>query len=129
MHCRLPRDGDGGPAKPADVARELRVVRWGLVPSWAKDPAVGSRMINARAETVDAKPSFRSAFTKRRCLLPADGFYEWLWVLNEDGKTRKQPYYIHNADDGELAFAGLYEALAATSSLPTTTRRPGCGPP
>jgi putative SOS response-associated peptidase YedK len=103
----------GGPAVPArepakDIARELRVVRWGLVPSWAKDPAVGSRMINARAETVDAKPSFRSAFAKRRCLLPADGFYEWLKVT-EDGKTRKQPYYIHRSDGGPLAFAGLYE--------------------
>ena len=91
-----------------DVARELRLLRWGLVPSWAKDPAIGSRMINARAETVDSKPSFRSAFAKRRCLLPADGFYEWLKVT-EDGKTRKQPYYIHRADGGPLAFAGLYE--------------------
>ena len=99
-------DGAGGPAK--DVARELRVIRWGLVPSWAKDPAIGSRMINARVETVDSKPSFRSAFTKRRCLLPADGFYEWIKV-EQDGKTRKQPYYIRRADDGELAFAGLYE--------------------
>ena len=96
----------GGQAN--DVARELRVLRWGLVPSWAKDPAIGSRMINARVETVDSKPSFRSAFTKRRCLLPADGFYEWIKV-EQDGKTRKQPYYIRRADDGELAFAGLYE--------------------
>jgi putative SOS response-associated peptidase YedK len=109
--------GERGPAapagsKPADpaggVARELRVVRWGLVPFWAKDPAIGSRLINARVETVDSKPSFRSAFAKRRCLLPADGFYEWLKV-EQDGKTRKQPYYIHRADGGELAFAGLYE--------------------
>jgi putative SOS response-associated peptidase YedK len=90
------------------VARELRVVRWGLVPSWAKDPAIGSRLINARVETVDSKPSFRSAFAKRRCLLPADGFYEWLSV-EQQGKARKQPYYIHRADGGELAFAGLYE--------------------
>ena len=101
-------DGDGGSAEPAGVARELRVLRWGLVPSWAKDPAIGSRLINARVETVDSKPSFRSAFAKRRCLLPADGFYEWLKV-EQDGKTRKQPYYIHRADGGELAFAGLYE--------------------
>jgi putative SOS response-associated peptidase YedK len=99
----------GKPADPAEgVARELRVVRWGLVPFWAKDPAIGSRLINARVETVDSKPSFRSAFAKRRCLLPADGFYEWLKV-EQDGKTRKQPYYIHRADGGELAFAGLYE--------------------
>jgi putative SOS response-associated peptidase YedK len=104
--------GDSGPARSAepakDVARELRVVRWGLVPFWAKDPAIGGRLINARVETVDTKPSFRSAFAKRRCLLPADGFYEWLKV-EQDGKARKQPYYIHRADGGELAFAGLYE--------------------
>src|SRR6266704_1115254 len=90
------------------VARELRVVRWGLVPFWAKDPSIGSRMINARVETVDAKPAFRRAFAKRRCLLPADGFYEWLKV-EDNGKTRKQPYYIHRTDGGVLAFAGLYE--------------------
>ncbi len=98
------------------MARELRVVRWGLVPFWAKDPAIGSRLINARVETVDSKPSFRSAFAKRRCLLPADGFYEWLKV-EQDGKARKQPYYIHRADGGELAFAGLYE-LWRDKSLP-----------
>jgi putative SOS response-associated peptidase YedK len=101
-----------------DVARELRVVRWGLVPSWAKDPAIGSRLINARVETVDSKPSFRSAFAKRRCLLPADGFYEWLKVEDgaspdpaapPKGKSRKQPYYIHRADGRALAFAALYE--------------------
>ena len=102
--------GDGAPAGrgDADVARELRVVRWGLVPFWAKDPSIGSRMINARVETVDAKPAFRRAFAKRRCLLPADGFYEWLKVQDQ-GKVRKQPYYIHRADGGVLAFAGLYE--------------------
>jgi len=98
--------GDGG--EPQDVARELRVVRWGLVPSWAKDVKIGSRMINARAETVDSKPAFRQAFTRRRCLLPADGFYEWQQVAG-DGKTRKQPYFIHRADGDVLAFAGLYE--------------------
>ena len=99
--------GGAGPGG-AGVARELRVVRWGLVPFWAKDPSIGSRMINARVETVDAKPAFRRAFAKRRCLLPADGFYEWLQVQDQ-GKARKQPYYIHRADDGVLAFAGLYE--------------------
>jgi putative SOS response-associated peptidase YedK len=97
-----------GDAGPQDVARELRVVRWGLVPSWAKDISIGSRMINARAETVDSKPSFRQAFARRRCLLPADGFYEWQQVAG-NGKTRKQPYFIHRADGGVLAFAGLYE--------------------
>ena len=105
-------DESAGPpeqaAAGADVARELRVVRWGLVPFWAKDPSIGSRMINARVETVDSKPAFRRAFAKRRCLLPADGFYEWQQVAG-NGKTRKQPYFIHRADGGVLAFAGLYE--------------------
>jgi putative SOS response-associated peptidase YedK len=84
--------------------RELRLVRWGLVPSWAKDIKGGSRLINARAETVAVKPSFRSAFAKRRCLIPADGYYEWM----TEGKA-KQPYYIYRTDGGILAFAGLYE--------------------
>ena len=105
---REPGEGGGPQAGADDVARELRVLRWGLVPFWAKDPSIGSRMINARVETVDSKPAFRRAFAKRRCLLPADGFYEWLKV-QEQGKARKQPYYIHRADDGVLAFAGLYE--------------------
>jgi putative SOS response-associated peptidase YedK len=110
---REPGEGDGPEGGAAadgagDVARELRVVRWGLVPFWAKDPSIGSRMINARVETVDAKPAFRRAFAKRRCLLPADGFYEWLSVQDQ-GKVRKQPYYIHRADNDVLAFAGLYE--------------------
>ena len=88
------------------------MVRWGLVPFWAKDRAIGSRMINARAETVDAKPAFRAAFARRRCLLPADGYYEW-YQPGGDAKAAKraakQPYYIHRADGGPLAFAGLYE--------------------
>jgi putative SOS response-associated peptidase YedK len=105
-----------GPGSGQEAARELRVVRWGLVPFWAKDPSIGSRMINARVETVDAKPAFRRAFAKRRCLLPADGFYEWLKV-EDQGKTRKQPYYIHRTDGGVLAFAGLYE-LWRDKSLP-----------
>jgi putative SOS response-associated peptidase YedK len=93
------------------VSRGVRVldrVRWGLVPFWAKDPSIGGRMINARVETVDSKPAFRRAFAKRRCLLPADGFYEWLKV-EDQGKVRKQPYYIHPAAGGGFAFAGLYE--------------------
>src|SRR6266581_1678578 len=107
---REPGEGAGPQERAVTdaVARELRVVRWGLVPFWAKDPSIGSRMINARVETVDAKPAFRRAFAKRRCLLPADGFYEWLKV-EDNGKTRKQPYYIHRTDGGVLAFAGLYE--------------------
>ncbi len=91
--------------EPATVGeRHLEVARWGLVPSWAKDPSVGSRMFNARSETMAEKPSFRAAFAKRRCLIPASGYYEW--KTDADGKT---PYFIHPADDAPLAFAGLYE--------------------
>ena len=88
--------------------RELRVVRWGLVPFWAKDISIGSRLINARAETVASKPAFRHAFARHRCLLPADGFYEWE-KSGDPKSSRKQPYYIRREDGGVLAFAGLYE--------------------
>ena len=97
------------------AARQLRVVRWGLVPSWAKDPAIGSRMINARVETVAEKPSFKRAFAARRCLLPADGYYEWYTPIDTDGpKTKagkpvKQPFFIKRRDGDSLAMAGLYE--------------------
>jgi putative SOS response-associated peptidase YedK len=84
--------------------RELRLVRWGLVPSWAKDTSGGARLINARSETVAVKPAFRAAFARRRCLIPADGYYEW----QTEGKA-KQPFYIYRTDGGILAFAGLYE--------------------
>ncbi|MGA2824713.1 MAG: SOS response-associated peptidase [Streptosporangiaceae bacterium] len=90
--------------------RELRLVRWGLVPSWAKDRSGGARLINARAETVAVKPSFRSAFARRRCLIPADGYYEWRPLGGrEHGRPRKQPYYIHRADGQGMALAGIYE--------------------
>ena len=91
----------------AGQVRELALVRWGLIPSWSKDPAVGARMINARSETAAAKPSFRAAFKRRRCLIPADGFYEW-----QRTGGRKQPYYIRRKDRGALAFAGLWERWA-----------------
>lgn len=92
------------------VRRELRALKWGLVPSWAKDPKAGARMINARVETVHEKPAYRRAFAKRRCLLPADGFYEWEPVNDEaTGKPRKQPYFIHPNDGQLMAMAGLYE--------------------
>jgi putative SOS response-associated peptidase YedK len=90
---------------PGGGARELVWLRWGLVPSWAKDPAIGNRMINARAETVAEKHAFRSAIRRRRCLVPADGFYEWKRV-----NVRKQPYYIRMADGKIFAFAGLWES-------------------
>ncbi|MHA6761089.1 SOS response-associated peptidase [Streptacidiphilus sp. PAMC 29251] len=90
--------------------REVRALRWGLVPSWAKDLSVGARMINARVETVHEKPAYRRAFSSRRCLLPADGFYEWEAVPAGKGtKARKQPYFIHPADGTAMAMAGLYE--------------------
>jgi len=108
---RAPRAEAASGAEQAETPkpqRELRVVRWGLVPSWAKDISIGSRMINARAETVSEKPAFRSAFAKRRCLLPADGYYEWQ-PPPAGTKGRKQPYFICQPDHGVLAFAGLYE--------------------
>jgi putative SOS response-associated peptidase YedK len=85
--------------------RRLEVLRWGLIPSWADDPQIGSRMINARAETAPEKPSFRRAFRERRCLIPADGFYEW-----ERTNGSKQPYYIHMKEGRPFAFAGLWES-------------------
>jgi putative SOS response-associated peptidase YedK len=82
----------------------LREFKWGLVPFWADDPSIGNRMINARSETVDAKPAFRAAFKNRRCLIPADGFYEW-----KGQKGSKQPWYITTPDDEPFGFAGLWE--------------------
>ena len=91
--------------------RQLRVFTWGLVPSWAKDPAIGNRMINARMETVAEKPAFKKAFAVRRCLLPADGYFEWYPTqqTNAKGKPLKQPFFIHPRDDRVMAMAGLYE--------------------
>ena len=110
------------PARDDDPqARELRVIRWGLVPFWAKDPSGGGKLINARAETVAVKPAFRRAFAKRRCILPADGYYEWQ-AVTEEGKQRKQPYYIYRKDGGALAFAGIYE-LWRDEALPADHER------
>jgi putative SOS response-associated peptidase YedK len=95
---------DRGAEESVAPARRLRVMRWGLVPSWAKDVKIGSRLINARVETAGEKPAFRKALAERRCLLPADGYYEW---YVDEG--RKQPYFIHRTDGRSLAMAGLYE--------------------
>lgn len=95
---RKPRD------EPESPQRRLRTLRWGLVPSWAKDMSIGNKLINARLETAAEKPAFRKAFAQRRCLIPADGFYEW----RGSEKGKKQPFYIH-PKDGSLAMAGLYE--------------------
>ncbi len=93
-------------AQPA-AQREYRIFQWGLIPSWAKDPAIGNRMINARAETVAEKPSFRTAFKRRRCLILADGFYEWKKTAPS---AKKQPYYIQMADQSLFALAGIWES-------------------
>ncbi len=102
------RGGAGG--------RELVSFRWGLIPSWAKDPSIGSRMINARGETVAEKPSFRTAFRRRRCLVLADGYYEW----KKEGKG-KQPYHIHLPEGEVFAFAGLWERWSPDGDEPLET--------
>ncbi len=100
-----------GEDREAPPERQLRVLTWGLVPFWAKDPSVGNRMINARMETVGDKPAYRRAFERRRAILPADGYFEWYPTeeLTAKGKPRKQPYFIKPKDGGVLAMAGLYE--------------------
>lgn len=110
IYAVLDRVAEGEPR------RELRLVRWGLVPSWAKDASARGRMINARAETVAVKPAFRGAFAKRRCIIPADGYYEWQ-AARDGTRTPKQPFYIYRRDGGILAFAGIYE-LWRDASLP-----------
>lgn len=87
-----------------DKQRQLQLLRWGLIPSWAEDSGIGSRLINARSETVSEKPSFRAAFRQRRCLVVADGFYEW-----QRQEHKKQPYYFLRQDQQPFGFAGLWE--------------------
>lgn len=84
--------------------REMSFLKWGLIPSWAKDSSMGAKLINARSETVTEKPSFREAFKRRRCIIPADGFYEW-----QRTGSRKQPFFFHMRDDRPFAFAGLWD--------------------
>lgn len=92
------------------VVRRLSPLVWGLVPSWAKDVKIGARMINARVESVAEKPAFKRAFASRRCLLPADGFYEWYAPESPDRvRGTKQPFFIHRADGSLLVMAGIYE--------------------
>ena len=86
------------------AGRELALLRWGLIPSWSKDPAIGNRLINARAETVQEKPSFRNAFRRHRCLIPTNGFYEW-----QRQERGKQPYFVRMRDGRVFAFAGLWD--------------------
>ena len=107
-----PAKSEAGPGK-GEITRSLQVARWGLVPSWSKDPSGGARMINARVETLTDKPAFAKPLAVRRCLVPADGYYEWRKLPLPEGapakaKVPKQPYWIHR--DGEpVVFAGLYE--------------------
>jgi putative SOS response-associated peptidase YedK len=84
--------------------RAMRLYRWGLIPYWAKEPSIGNRMINARAETVPAKPGFREAFARRRCLVIVDGYYEWM-----RGPGAKRPHRVHRPDDGPFTLAGLWD--------------------
>lgn len=142
-----PEGADGGavgvPAEPveSDPVRRLRLLRWGLVPSWAKDRSVGNRMINARAETLLEKPAYRRAAVSRRCLVPADGWYEWqVSPVEKDarGKPRKQPFFMYPADGSVAAIAGVYElwrdpsrhaddpqAWLASFAVLTTAAEPG----
>jgi len=126
-------DWNVAPTKPIAVVLDrgagvvLTTVRWGLVPSWADDPSIGSRLINARLETAWEKPAFRSSLAERRCLVPADGWYEWAAL--PDGS--RQPYFL-SRDDGEvLAFAGLWDVWrdAEGRPLPTATILTGAAPP
>lgn len=128
--------------EPGAPLRQLRLLTWGLVPSWAKETKVGLRMTNARAETVLEKSSFAKAAASRRCLVPAAGWYEWQAspvATDAKGKPRKQPFFIHRGDGADLAFAGLYEfwrdravadpddpdAWLTTFTIITTTADPG----
>ena len=96
--------------------KELTLLRWGLVPFWAKEPSIGNRMINARAETVSEKPAYRVSFRKRRCLVVADGFYEW---QPTDG--RKQPFFFHRVDGYPFLIAGLWDRWDKGEDLPLET--------
>ena len=108
--------GDDIPVITDVTNRELKIMRWVLVPSWAKDPVIGFKTINARAETIAVKPSFRNAFTRRRCLIPASGFNEW-----QDTGARKQPYKFTLKDQKLFAFAGLWERWQDRNGIELTT--------
>jgi putative SOS response-associated peptidase YedK len=110
-----------------DDHRVLSRVKWGLVPSWAKDPGIGDRMINARAEGLATKPAFRRSFAKKRCLIPADGFYEWKVVAppsTPKGRPKKQPVFVHRRDGEPMAFAGLWSVW----KVPEGREVEGAGP-
>ena len=106
------------------TGRELALVRWGLIPYWAKDPAIGNKLINARAESVATRPAFREAFQRRRCLVPANGFYEW----EKRGRAR-QPWLIRARGGGLLAFAGVWERWRPPEGEPVHSCAIITGPP
>jgi putative SOS response-associated peptidase YedK len=91
---------------------KIQLFRWGLIPSWSKDPSIGAKMINARSETLQEKPSFRSAFQSRRCLIPADGFFEW-----KNTGASKVPYYFHKPDHSLFLFAGLWDSWIGSGNV------------
>src|SRR5512136_1812668 len=99
-----------------DGENRIEPLRWGLIPFWAKDPAIGNRLINARAETLATKPAFRKPLRERRCLVPADGFYEW-----ERQDRRKQPWHIRMRDARPFAFAGLWDRWQPAEGTPIET--------
>lgn len=115
----LPPHWNLGPGRAIAAVRgavegaEIAMLRWGLIPAWASDPTIGARLANARAETAAEKPAFRAAFRARRCLLPADGFYEWQVVA---GSSRKQPWFVQRADAAVFALAGLWERWSPKAS-------------
>ncbi len=109
-------DGDASATPHGVRTRCLGAARWGLVPSWAKDPSIGARMFNARAETVAEKPSFRRALRRSRCLIPVDGFYEW-----GPGDGRKQPWFVHRSDGDLMVMAGLRETWSGAGDTPSAT--------
>ena len=100
--------------------RQLGSFRWGLVPSWAKDPSIGNRMINARAETLSSRNAYKRALVRHRCIIPADAFYEWQ-IRELEGKRQKAPYVIRHRDGSPLAFAGLWEVWHDAEDQPLRT--------
>jgi len=108
--------GKSGESGESGDARMLQPMRWGLVPSWADDPTIGNRMFNARVETLAQRPAYRAAVRRRRCIVPADGFYEWTAV---SGRHRKQGWYFQSVDGQPLAMAGLWETWQPTGDADT----------
>lgn len=106
------------PVIMSEDKRRLRLLRWGLIPRWAKDPSIGARMINARAETIREKPSFKTPFERNRCLVPADGFYEW---KKESVSGQKTPMLFKLKDGGPFAFAGLFDRWRGPDGKETTS--------